>query len=156
METILQSSGVLMAAARAALGRGGPWWQPVLFLRGDGRLWQEPAAPQRGGGLHIAGDVGNVQQINISSGSVGSIIGQQVNARDAKAASSAAVQPLLDRIDTHRATIAHYVGQIAMVGEANARPEATHGIRQARSEIKRIKAYLAKIGVQVDDHPDDE
>lgn len=30
-----------LAAARAALGLDGPWWQPVLFLRGDGRLWAE-------------------------------------------------------------------------------------------------------------------
>jgi hypothetical protein len=155
----LKRDGVIdraLAAARAALGRGGPWWQPVLFLRGDGRLWQEPAAPQQGGGIHIAGNVGNVQQITVNGGSVGSIIGQQVHSPDGSAANSDVAKPLIERIGTHRETIAHYLGQIAMVGEANARPEATHGIRQARSEIKRIKAYLTKIGVHVADHPDDE
>lgn len=30
-----------LAAARAALGERQPWWQPVLWLRTDGQLWQE-------------------------------------------------------------------------------------------------------------------
>lgn len=30
-----------MAAARAALGERRPWWQAVLWLRTDGRLWRE-------------------------------------------------------------------------------------------------------------------
>lgn len=38
-----------VAAARASLGEAEPWWQAVLWLRGDGRLWQHaaqtPAAP---------------------------------------------------------------------------------------------------------------
>lgn len=29
-----------LASARTAFGREGPFWQPVLFLKGDGRLWR--------------------------------------------------------------------------------------------------------------------
>ncbi|PDW01953.1 CHAT domain-containing protein [Candidatus Viridilinea mediisalina] len=32
-----------VAAARASLGEAEPWWQAVLWLRGDGRLWQQTA-----------------------------------------------------------------------------------------------------------------
>jgi len=31
-----------LAAARAALGEAQPWWQAVLWLRTDGRIWVEP------------------------------------------------------------------------------------------------------------------
>jgi hypothetical protein len=69
-----------LATARAVLGEGGPWWQPVLYLRGDGRLWREEEARQtQHGGVSIGGDVGTVQQINISGGHVESIIGSQIN-----------------------------------------------------------------------------
>jgi hypothetical protein len=73
-----------LAAARAALGAGHPWWLPTLWMRArDGRLWREEAAvpgatqPAQAGGIHIGGNVGAVQVVHVTGGSVGSIIGSQ-------------------------------------------------------------------------------
>ncbi|MBX0331333.1 CHAT domain-containing protein [Oscillochloris sp. ZM17-4] len=42
-----------LAAARAALGEQNPWWQAVLWLRTDGRLWQELEEPALNRGLAL-------------------------------------------------------------------------------------------------------
>jgi hypothetical protein len=180
-----------LAAARAALGSGGPWWQPVLFLRGDGRLWVEPqdeaqdAAAQpsqtinnqasnqgaqgnfygpvtfnQPGGISVGGNVGSVQQITVSGGSVGSIIGSQHTygspAPTPAPAASDPAETLRLRLTTQRETLSHHLLQLAQLGSAYAPPGTTAGIREARREIDRIKAKLLSLNAQVVDHPDDE
>jgi predicted HTH transcriptional regulator/tetratricopeptide (TPR) repeat protein len=70
-----------MAAARKELND--EWWTPILWLgTRDGRLWRKKAAPVISdvpNSIHIGGNVGVVQQVTISGGSVGSIIGSQIN-----------------------------------------------------------------------------
>jgi hypothetical protein len=114
-----------LAAARAQLGANGPWWQPVLFLRGEGQLWQGAAA-----------DTAPTTKLSPEE--------QQ------------AINEQIKRLELHRQTLAHYLNQVSMVGEANVRPETSYGIRSARREIKRIKEYLAGKGIEVAGHPDDE
>ena len=57
---------------------------------------------------------------------------------------------------TYRTTLFHYLRRQSMLGVAHAPPEVTHGILNARSDIKRIKNVLRNWGVIVEDHPDDE
>ena len=146
-----------LAAARAALGSGGPWWQPVLFLRGDGRLWVEPPAAPTASGISIGGNVGTMQVIHVSGGNVGSIIGSQTNAGGTAAHPTRAdpAENLRQRLELHRENLATYLDQVAITGEAHARPEISHGIRTARREIQRSKDKLRVLGAQVADHPDD-
>src|SRR5258706_4922495 len=59
-------------------------------------------------------------------------------------------------LEIHRRTLAHYLNQLAIQGEAYAPPGVTHGIREARAEIRRIKKVLRNWGVPIDDHPNDE
>lgn len=70
-----------MAAARKELND--EWWTPILWLSTrDGHLWRKKAAPVILGvpnSIHIGDNVGIVQQVTISGGSVGSIIGSQIN-----------------------------------------------------------------------------
>jgi hypothetical protein len=75
-----------LAAARVALeAKQRPWWQAVLWLRTDGRLWrEEPSASLAVGGIQISGKVGTVQQVTVTGGSVGSIIGSQQNVSPAE------------------------------------------------------------------------
>lgn len=61
-----------------------------------------------------------------------------------------------ERLAAHRATLDHYLGQLAIVGSANARPEVSAGIREARASIRRVKETLRRWGVAVEDGPDDE
>lgn len=61
-----------------------------------------------------------------------------------------------ERLATNRSTLAHYLRQRDIAGIANTRPEVTHGIAEARKQIKRIKQTLRSWGETVDDHPDDE
>jgi hypothetical protein len=61
-----------------------------------------------------------------------------------------------ERLAAHRATLAHYLGQLATVGSANARPEVSAGIREARAGIRRTKEALRRWGVAVEDLLDDE
>lgn len=72
-----------LAAARAALPASGDWWMPTLWMAvKDGALWREEAAtsmPTQADGIQIGGNVGTVQVVNVSGGSVGSIIGSQTN-----------------------------------------------------------------------------
>ena len=60
-----------------------------------------------------------------------------------------------ERLTDHRHTLAHHLKQQAIIGEAHAPPGTSHGIREARTEIARIKAVLRGWGVAVEDHPDD-
>lgn len=148
-----------LAAARAAIGEGHPWWLPVLWLRArDGRLWREEApqapAPPRAGGIHVGGNVGTMQVVNVSGGSVGSIIGSQTNYGGP--AAGAAAGGLETRLAQHRETLAHYLGQMATSGSAHVRPEVPAGIREARREIRRLKEALRRMGEPVEDMPDDE
>jgi outer membrane protein assembly factor BamB len=57
---------------------------------------------------------------------------------------------------TYRRTLAHYLSQQATLGTAHIPPEVTHGIREARDNIRRIKGILDGWGVPVEDKPDDE
>jgi hypothetical protein len=63
---------------------------------------------------------------------------------------------LQNRLVSYRATLDHYLDQLSMVGETNARPEMTAGIRTARAEIRRVKTYLRSKGQQVEDEFNDE
>jgi tetratricopeptide (TPR) repeat protein len=56
----------------------------------------------------------------------------------------------------YRRTLAHYLNQQAALGAAHVPPEVTHGLREARDNIRRIKGILRGWGVTVEDHPDDE
>jgi CHAT domain len=152
-----------LAAARAALGAQRPWWQAMLWLRTDGRLWADEERPATSvGGVSIAGNVGTMQVINVSGGSVGSIIGSQAT-YGAAPASGLPPAPSADpsaglrlRLESHRETLTTYLHQLAIAGAANVRPEVMSGIRTARHEIARIKADLRALGVPAADHPDDE
>lgn len=59
-------------------------------------------------------------------------------------------------LDTYRRTLAHYLHRKSIIGEAYLPPEVTHGIREARDNIRRVKQILRTWGVVVTDHPDDE
>lgn len=70
--------------------------------------------------------------------------------------------PLQEDIDTqqfllqqHRATLAHYLGQRARLGEAYEPPGVGSGIAEARAEVQRIKSVLRGWDVTVKDLPDD-
>ena len=54
-----------------------------------------------------------------------------------------------------RQTLATYLQQHAAMGSAHVPPVVSHGIREARAAIQRIKVTLRGWGVAVDDHPDD-
>src|SRR4051794_41074555 len=58
---------------------------------------------------------------------------------------------------THRRTLAHLLEQAAQYGGGGVTPTHTvNGIAEARANISRIKAFLRKNGVQVEDGPDDK
>ncbi|NTU79078.1 MAG: CHAT domain-containing protein [Chloroflexales bacterium] len=162
----LASDGAMdraVSVGRAALCDGGEWWVPALWLRvREGRLWAEDApTPTVSAGIHVGGSVGTVQVVNVSGGQVGSIIGSQHNygvplaAAPAASGRAEAIAAQRRRLEQHRATLAHYLGQIAITGSANARPEVTAGIREARAGIARAKAALAALGEAIEDMPDD-
>jgi len=58
-------------------------------------------------------------------------------------------------LTTYRRTLSRYLRQLAQHGEAHAPPSLFEGIREAREQIKRIKAVLRNWNVTVDDHPND-
>src|SRR5262245_49160290 len=62
----------------------------------------------------------------------------------------------LERLAQHRATLAGLLHQQALHGAANTPPPIFNGIRIARGEIRRIKAWVREYGQPVDDHPDDD
>ncbi len=152
-----------VSLARAALGTGTEWWVPALWLRTkDGRLWAEDAPPTSGatGGIHIGGNVGTVQVITVSGGQVGNIIGSQHHHGTPPASTPATgrtetIATQRKRLERYRATLAHYIDQIAIIGTANARPEVTAGIREARIGIARVKAALITLGEPAEDELDD-
>src|SRR5215213_5650933 len=57
---------------------------------------------------------------------------------------------------TYRHTLAIYLKQRAMIGQAYSPPALITGIEEARGNIKRIKTTLKAAGVAVPDDPDDE
>jgi hypothetical protein len=57
---------------------------------------------------------------------------------------------------TYRRTLAIYLKQRAMIGQAYSPPALITGIEETRSNIKRIKATLKAGGTVVPDDPDDE
>ncbi|NOK71585.1 MAG: hypothetical protein GFH25_541324n28 [Chloroflexi bacterium AL-N10] len=59
-------------------------------------------------------------------------------------------------LNTHRRTLAHYLQQAAMHGDAYTPPGVMHGITAARTAIQHCKDTLRGWGVIVEDHPDDE
>lgn len=66
------------------------------------------------------------------------------------------IQQQHERLRANRGTLAHYLMQRDGAGRLNVRPEVSHGIRQARAEIRRIKVTLREWGEQVEDQRDDE
>src|SRR5439155_15864228 len=58
-------------------------------------------------------------------------------------------------LETHRRTLARWIGQWATFG-LHTPPHVFEGIDQARGEIRRVKGILRGWGVAVVDHPDDE
>src|SRR5215211_5537157 len=57
---------------------------------------------------------------------------------------------------TYRHTLAIYLKQRAMIGQAYSPPALITGIEEARGNIKRIKATLRAEAVVVQDDPDDD
>jgi hypothetical protein len=111
------------------------------------------------GPVVLGGNTGTVQQVNVSGGNVGSIIGSQHNQGSLTYPSEAStdqVRNLQERLAIQRTTLTHYLKQVATMGSAYAPPHVTHGIREARQEITKIKHALRNAGIQVDNHPDDE
>jgi nucleoside phosphorylase len=109
-------------------------------------------------GTSIAGDVGTLQQINVSGGSIGSIVGSQTvygASQPAASASQEAIEQQRTQLDLHRRTLSSYLLRLARLGSAYAPPEIDHGIREAREGIWRCKSTLRGWGVTVTDHPDD-
>ncbi|RRR74922.1 MAG: tetratricopeptide repeat protein [Candidatus Viridilinea halotolerans] len=154
-----------VAVARAALRDGVEWATPAVWLRPrDGRLWRETPITMfgdryTGDTIGISGNVGTVQQVTISGGSVGSVIGGQIN-------TGSALPPFTGRdtrdivhqrqlLESHRRTLAHYLQQGALFGEVHTSPHVMHGIADARAGIAKAKAALAALGEPVEDLPDD-
>jgi hypothetical protein len=59
-------------------------------------------------------------------------------------------------LQSHRRTLALYLGQQGLLGAAHISPGIANGIQEARDNIRRIKAILQEQGILVADHPDDE
>ncbi len=59
-------------------------------------------------------------------------------------------------LKSHRLTLAHYLNQQAMLGIAFMPPSVTHGILEARENIRRIKKVLRTWEVYVENLPNDE
>lgn len=66
------------------------------------------------------------------------------------------VNDQLQLLQSHRKTLAHYLNQHALLGAAFVPPAVTHGIGEARANIRRIKSLLHGWGVTCEDAPDDE
>jgi len=59
-------------------------------------------------------------------------------------------------LQTHRATLSHYLYQRATHGTAYVPPGVIHGITEARNNIRRIKKLLRDWAIPTEDHPNDE
>jgi hypothetical protein len=66
------------------------------------------------------------------------------------------VDKQLQLLFTYRRTLATYLRQQAMIGEAYSPPALLYGIAEARGHIRRIKSALRAAGVAVPDDIDDE
>lgn len=62
----------------------------------------------------------------------------------------------LELLAIQRRTLHHYLRQQATFGGAHTPPEVTHGVREARAEIKRIKTFLRTQEAVVNDQPQDD
>jgi hypothetical protein len=145
-----------LAAARAALGSGGPWWQPVLFLRGDGRLWVEPQDEAKATAAQPSQTINNQASNQGAQGTFyGPVTFNQQGAAPQPSAPSDPAEALRQRLATQRETLSHHLLQLAQLGSAYAPPGTTAGIREARREIVAIKVKLRAIGASFDIHPDD-
>lgn len=58
-------------------------------------------------------------------------------------------------LEAHRQTLSVYLRQTAIFSTANTPPHVYHGIKEARDNIRKIKATLLQLGVKVNDLPDD-
>jgi hypothetical protein len=67
-----------------------------------------------------------------------------------------AIDQQRDLLAAHRRTLAQYLKQQALAGEANVPPAVWNGIVDARENIRRIKRGLRDWGAPVANHPDDE
>jgi hypothetical protein len=59
------------------------------------------------------------------------------------------------RLSAYRRTLHHYLQQKALQGASFIPPVVTHGIDDARENIRQLKEFLRQNGITVDDHPDD-
>jgi hypothetical protein len=59
-------------------------------------------------------------------------------------------------LDTYRQSLAVYIRQLAILGEAYIPPGVMHGIRECRENIRRIKSTLIVWGANFENLPDDE
>lgn len=66
------------------------------------------------------------------------------------------VQLLLERLQSHRATLAHYLNQQALHGKSMAPPVINQGILEARRGIQTIKEFLQQRGITIEHYLDDE
>lgn len=106
------------------------------------------------GGMTISGGVENVQQVTVSGGSVGSIIGRQTNYGNTGASAPALSQDEIDEyrdlLTSQRGLLATYLRQ-AQRGNA----EGTQRAQETRTEIQRLKDQFRAWGVSVTDEPGD-
>jgi hypothetical protein len=111
------------------------------------------------GPVILGGNTGTVQQVTVSGGTVGTIIGSQHNQGtppDSSDQSTDLVKNMQERLAIHRRTLAHYLSQSATMGSAYTPPFVNHGIHEARREITKLKETLRSLGAAINDHPDDE
>jgi hypothetical protein len=66
------------------------------------------------------------------------------------------IQEQQELLAAHRHTLSIYLRQRALQGAAFTPPSIENGIREARHNIRTIKATLRSWGAFVEDHPDDE
>lgn len=66
------------------------------------------------------------------------------------------IENQLKLLQAHRNTLAIYLEQLAMHSVPHAPPAIFHGIRDARTNIRRIKKLLNDYSVPVEDYQDDE
>jgi hypothetical protein len=67
-----------------------------------------------------------------------------------------AIEDQKQLLAAYRRTLAQYLKQQAMIGLVHIQPGVAQGIREARSNIRRIKAILRGWETEVEDYPDDE
>lgn len=162
-DVIVRSDATLLAEIRTL--------QPGDAIQGDKVLGDKVGDDKvlgdkiTSGGISIRGSVGTLQNLTITGGTVqGSIIGSQTTYYSAAPVAPSASTTSVNQEDideqqellyTHRRTLAVYLRRLAKLSDAHAPPEITHGIREARAGIQRVKATLRGWRVAIADHPDD-